>query len=109
MRHPPLVFTSSISVYGPTEDLVSEQSPTAPVSAYGRSKLAAEHGLAELGVQVERGADEVEAVGVDEPAPGAALVGAAEVDRPRVAQPDADRAGRGQGATETMSGGLPSP
>ena len=37
-----LVFTSSISVYGPTEDLVTEQSAPAPVSAYGRSKLIAE-------------------------------------------------------------------
>ncbi len=37
-----LVFTSSISVYGPTEALVTEQSATAPVSAYGRSKLIAE-------------------------------------------------------------------
>ena len=37
-----IVFTSSISVYGPTEALVDERSPTAPVSAYGRSKLIAE-------------------------------------------------------------------
>ena len=37
-----IVFTSSISVYGPTEAQVSERSPTAPVSAYGRSKLIAE-------------------------------------------------------------------
>ncbi len=37
-----LVFTSSISVYGPTEDLVDEASATHPESAYGKSKLQAE-------------------------------------------------------------------
>jgi len=37
-----LWFTSSIAVYGPTEDAVTEQSPLAPVSAYGKSKAAAE-------------------------------------------------------------------
>lgn len=37
-----LVFTSSISVYGPSEDAKSEASPPAPVSAYGKSKLQAE-------------------------------------------------------------------
>lgn len=37
-----LWFTSSISVYGPTEDPVDEASPLRPTSAYGRSKLEAE-------------------------------------------------------------------
>jgi nucleoside-diphosphate-sugar epimerase len=37
-----LWFTSSISVYGPTEDPCSEISPLRPTSAYGRSKLEAE-------------------------------------------------------------------
>ncbi|MEQ8511172.1 MAG: NAD-dependent epimerase/dehydratase family protein [Algiphilus sp.] len=37
-----IVFTSSIAVYGPGEDLKSEQSETNPVSAYGWSKLLAE-------------------------------------------------------------------
>ncbi|MEX2553754.1 MAG: NAD(P)-dependent oxidoreductase [Actinomycetota bacterium] len=37
-----LCFTSSISVYGPSEHPLGENSPTAPVSAYGRSKLEAE-------------------------------------------------------------------
>jgi GlcNAc-P-P-Und epimerase len=37
-----LCFTSSISVYGPSEHPLSEDSPTTPVSAYGRSKLEAE-------------------------------------------------------------------
>jgi len=37
-----LWFTSSIAVYGPTEDAVTEQSPLRPASAYGRSKAAAE-------------------------------------------------------------------
>lgn len=37
-----LVFTSSISVYGPTEELITEQSPVRPTSSYGRSKLIAE-------------------------------------------------------------------
>jgi nucleoside-diphosphate-sugar epimerase len=37
-----LWFTSSIAVYGPTEDAVTEASPLAPVSAYGKSKAAAE-------------------------------------------------------------------
>ncbi|HXV77671.1 MAG TPA: NAD(P)-dependent oxidoreductase [Candidatus Polarisedimenticolaceae bacterium] len=35
-------FTSSISVYGPGEDAKTEESPLAPVSAYGKSKLMAE-------------------------------------------------------------------
>ena len=37
-----IVFTSSISVYGPAEVPKSERSPTAPESAYGWSKLLAE-------------------------------------------------------------------
>jgi nucleoside-diphosphate-sugar epimerase len=37
-----LWFTSSISVYGPTEEPCSESSPLRPTSAYGRSKLEAE-------------------------------------------------------------------
>lgn len=37
-----LCFTSSISVYGPSELARTEESPTTPVSAYGRSKLKAE-------------------------------------------------------------------
>jgi nucleoside-diphosphate-sugar epimerase len=37
-----IVFTSSISVYGPGEETKSESSPLAPVSAYGRSKMLAE-------------------------------------------------------------------
>jgi len=37
-----IVFTSSISVYGPCEEAVSETSPLRPVSAYGRSKRLAE-------------------------------------------------------------------
>lgn len=39
---PFLLFTSSISIYGPTEDPVDENSVPAPNSAYGRSKLQAE-------------------------------------------------------------------
>src|SRR5260221_12640914 len=34
-----IVFTSSISVYGPGEETKSETSPLAPVSPYGRSKM----------------------------------------------------------------------
>lgn len=37
-----LVFTSSISIYGPSEAALDEDATPAPVSAYGRSKLAAE-------------------------------------------------------------------
>ncbi len=37
-----LVFTSSISVYGPSEEAKEEGSIPAPVSAYGKSKLQAE-------------------------------------------------------------------
>lgn len=37
-----LVFTSSISVYGPSEQLMTEDSPLKPTSAYGRSKRLAE-------------------------------------------------------------------
>jgi nucleoside-diphosphate-sugar epimerase len=35
-------FTSSISVYGPTEEALDEDARPVPVSAYGRSKLSAE-------------------------------------------------------------------
>jgi nucleoside-diphosphate-sugar epimerase len=37
-----MLFTSSISVYGPTEDAIDEAAAPAPLSAYGRSKLQAE-------------------------------------------------------------------
>lgn len=37
-----IVFTSSISVYGPSEEMKTEQTPPAPTSAYGYSKLIAE-------------------------------------------------------------------
>jgi nucleoside-diphosphate-sugar epimerase len=37
-----IVFTSSISIYGPTEAPLDENAKPAPVSAYGRSKLSAE-------------------------------------------------------------------
>ncbi len=37
-----IVFTSSISVYGPSEQLMTEASTPQPVSAYGRSKRMAE-------------------------------------------------------------------
>jgi nucleoside-diphosphate-sugar epimerase len=37
-----IIFTSSISVYGPAEEPKDEDSPPAPISAYGRSKLLAE-------------------------------------------------------------------
>jgi nucleoside-diphosphate-sugar epimerase len=37
-----LVFTSSISPYGPSEERRTEASPPAPATAYGSSKLAAE-------------------------------------------------------------------
>ncbi|MDA9499445.1 NAD-dependent epimerase/dehydratase family protein [Bradyrhizobium sp. CCBAU 11357] len=37
-----IVFTSSISVYGPTETPLTEDATPVPVSAYGRSKLSAE-------------------------------------------------------------------
>jgi nucleoside-diphosphate-sugar epimerase len=37
-----IVFTSSISVYGPSEEMKTEQTPPAPESAYGWSKLIAE-------------------------------------------------------------------
>jgi nucleoside-diphosphate-sugar epimerase len=37
-----MIFTSSISVYGPDEDAKSESSAPRPVSAYGRSKFLAE-------------------------------------------------------------------
>jgi nucleoside-diphosphate-sugar epimerase len=39
---PLIVFTSSISVYGPSEEPLDENSPLRPESAYGRSKLQAE-------------------------------------------------------------------
>ncbi len=37
-----IVFTSSISIYGPSEAALDEDAQPAPVSAYGRSKLSAE-------------------------------------------------------------------
>ena len=37
-----IVFTSSIAVYGPTEEPLTEEASPNPVSAYGRSKLFAE-------------------------------------------------------------------
>lgn len=37
-----IVFTSSISVYGPSEEIIDESSPLRPVSDYGRSKMMAE-------------------------------------------------------------------
>ena len=37
-----VTFTSSISIYGPSEELKTETSPPSPVSAYGKSKLMAE-------------------------------------------------------------------
>ncbi len=37
-----LVFTSSISVYGPSEQVMTETSPLRPTSPYGRSKRMAE-------------------------------------------------------------------
>lgn len=37
-----IIFTSSISVYGPSEEMKTEQTPPAPASAYGWSKLIAE-------------------------------------------------------------------
>jgi nucleoside-diphosphate-sugar epimerase len=37
-----ILFTSSISIYGPSEKTLDEDAPPAPVSAYGRSKLSAE-------------------------------------------------------------------
>jgi len=37
-----ITFTSSISIYGPSEEKKTETSPPAPVSAYGKSKLMAE-------------------------------------------------------------------
>ncbi len=37
-----IVFTSSISPYGPSEEMKNESTPPAPETPYGRSKLAAE-------------------------------------------------------------------
>jgi nucleoside-diphosphate-sugar epimerase len=37
-----IIFTSSISIYGPSEAALDEDALPAPVSAYGRSKLSAE-------------------------------------------------------------------
>jgi nucleoside-diphosphate-sugar epimerase len=39
---PEIIFTSSISVYGPSEEMKTEQTPPAPESAYGHSKLISE-------------------------------------------------------------------
>lgn len=41
-RIPLIVFTSSISVYGPSEEVLTEESPLRPESDYGRSKRLAE-------------------------------------------------------------------
>ena len=41
-----LFFTSSIAVYGVSEDPITEQTPPRPVTAYGRSKLEAEQAYA---------------------------------------------------------------
>ena len=41
------VFTSSVSIYGPTTHEVGEAHPPAPINDYGRSKLAAEAVLRE--------------------------------------------------------------
>lgn len=43
-RHnvPEIIFTSSISVYGPSENMKTEDTAPAPVSSYGYSKLLAE-------------------------------------------------------------------
>jgi nucleoside-diphosphate-sugar epimerase len=38
-----IVFTSSISIYGPSEEIKTEDSIPAPTSAYGYSKLLSEH------------------------------------------------------------------
>jgi UDP-glucose-4-epimerase GalE len=47
---PPLVFSSSCAVFGVPELLpLVEDSPKSPISAYGRSKLAAEWILADMG------------------------------------------------------------
>lgn len=37
-----IIFTSTIAVYGPSETPVDEDTPPAPVTAYGRSKISAE-------------------------------------------------------------------
>jgi len=42
MNVPEIVFTSSISVYGPGEETKSESSPLTPASPYGWSKMLAE-------------------------------------------------------------------
>lgn len=39
---PEIIFTSSISVYGPDESVKTEETPLAPISAYGFSKALAE-------------------------------------------------------------------
>jgi nucleoside-diphosphate-sugar epimerase len=53
---PRILFTSSISVYGAGEELKGEGSLTAPGSAYGASKLAAEkiHGIWQAGNEGRR-------------------------------------------------------
>lgn len=42
MSVPEIIFTSSISVYGPSEEMKTEESTPAPSSDYGHSKLQAE-------------------------------------------------------------------
>jgi GlcNAc-P-P-Und epimerase len=49
-----VIFTSSISIYGPGEDMVDEETPPAPTSDYGRSKLMAE-GIHRRWAEVEPG------------------------------------------------------
>jgi len=48
-----ICFTSSISIYGPTEDPKDEQSIPAPSSDYGRSKLMAEQIFTDWAAEVD--------------------------------------------------------
>lgn len=51
---PLIVFTSSISVYGPSEEVLTEESALRPISDYGRSKRLAEV-VHEKWVRAEKG------------------------------------------------------